>query len=351
MNKYIGVTEDDMPHKGGAWVVKNKDAHEQWNFLNYNGYCYGFVMNSGEQFAIERIDKSASNADSVDGVTVVWCALNEKDETVIVGWYENATVYRFYENSITTPISGIYRSYCSSAKSEDCYLLPEHSRKFVIGRASRDGSGKGFGQKNFWYAESPYARQELIPEVLRYLEAHKDERINRIDRDFQEPQNVLEPLSDYERSKADELYDNNECFDFLPYGYRLFNMTKSADDAYYIADALTSLHQYSSAIIWYNKVIDIEGKSWNVNGNLAYLYQQCCKYEKSIELAFELLKYSEASDLNARDELYSIIADDYYNLDNIEEAISWLDRIIAESTNKDLVNHTFSVKKNWSELL
>ena len=57
MNRYMGITDDDSTNKGGSWVVKNEDAHEQWNFLNYNGNCYGFVMNPGEQFAIERIDE------------------------------------------------------------------------------------------------------------------------------------------------------------------------------------------------------------------------------------------------------------------------------------------------------
>ena len=44
LKNYIGITDDDMPNKGGAWVVKNKDAGEQWNFLNYDGYCYGYVV-------------------------------------------------------------------------------------------------------------------------------------------------------------------------------------------------------------------------------------------------------------------------------------------------------------------
>ena len=69
LKNYTGITNEDMPNNGGAWVEKNKDAHEQWNFLNQNGYCYGFVMNKGEQFALERIDKDYSKAAVIEDVT------------------------------------------------------------------------------------------------------------------------------------------------------------------------------------------------------------------------------------------------------------------------------------------
>ena len=175
LKNYTGITNEDMPNNGGAWVEKNKDAHEQWNFLNQNGYCYGFVMNKGEQFTIERIDKNYSKAAVIDDVSIVWCALkpNPNKETVIVGWYEHATVCRNFQESIVTPLSGIDRMYFCRAKAEDCYLLPEDLRTFQIERASKAGKGKGFGQQNYWYAESAYAREALIPSVIDFLEANK----------------------------------------------------------------------------------------------------------------------------------------------------------------------------------
>lgn len=351
MNKYIGITEDDMPNKGGAWVEKNKDAHEQWNFLNYNGYCYGFVMNKGEQFAIEKIDQKAANSEIVEGVTVVWCALNDNNETVIVGWYENATVYRNFQNSITTPFFGIDRAYFTKASASNCYLLPDELRVYKIGRASRDGSGKGFGQQNFWYAESKYAREELIPDVVKYLETHKHERINRIPEDFECPDNVLDKLSCEEDLEATKLLDNADYYGYLPYGYRSFYFSNSADEAYNIAWALTSLHQYESAIKWYKKVIEIEGDTWDTNSRFPYLYQQCEMYVKSTESAVELLEYKEASDLDIRHELYSIIADNYYHLNEMEEGIKWLDKVISESKDEKLLKHTRTVKDYWKSLI
>ena len=351
MNKYIGITDDDMPNKGGAWVEKNKDAHEQWNFLNYNGYCYGFVMNKGDQFVIEKIDEKAKNSERVDGVTVVWCALNDNDETVIVGWYENATVYRHFQESVVTPFFGIDRVYFAKASASNCYLLPEKSRVYTIGRASRDGIGRGFGQQNFWYAESEYARKELIPDVIKYLETHKHERINRTPENFEAPLNVSDKLSYEEDAEATRLLDNADYYDYLPYGYRSFCYSNSADEAYNIAWALTSLHQYESAIKWYKKVIEIEGDTWDTNSRFPYLYQQCEMYVKSTEAALMLLEYEEANEPNARHELYSIIADNHYHLNEFKEGIKWLDKVIEESNDEDLLQHTRTVKKYWESLI
>ena len=320
MKNYAGITSTDTTDKGGSWVEKNNDAHEQWNFLNYDGHCYGFVMNKGEQFAIERIDEKSNKSEKTDCVTVVWCAYNsDVNETVIVGWYENATVYRYFQNSVSTPMFGIDRMYFTKAKAEDCYLLPEESRTFVIGRASKNGSGRGFGQQNFWYAESAYARSELIPEVFEYIETHRNTRINLVEKDFDAPKNVLVPLTEEENQKATELFDNAEYWEFLPYGYRSFYKTKSADDAYFIAKTLSSLHQYTTSLKWYEKLIEIEGESWDINSCLPYLYQQCELHEKSTESAVKLLH--------------------------------WLDKILSESDDKELLNYTAETKKSWKELL
>lgn len=348
MNKYIGITDNDMPTKGGKWVEKNNDAHEQWNFLNVDGFCYGFVMNKGEQFAIERIDKTARNADKVEDVTVVWCALNHSNETVIVGWYEHATVYRHFHESVITPIYGIDRIYFCKANADNCYLLPENERNFTIGRASQDGSGKGFGQQNFWYAESAYARAELIPTVINYLDSHKQQRINRTSDCFNPTGNNI-PMTELETSKANEHFSNGEYFEFLPYGYRTFYSTKSADSAYDIASALSALHQYEAAIKWHNVVISIEGKSWDNCSCLPYLYQQSELHSEAMESALELLEYEEAKDEETKHEIYGIISDSLYYQNKNAEAIEWLDKIISESKNNELIKHTISTRKLWSE--
>ena len=352
LKNYTGITSEDKTHAGGAWVKENEDAHEQWNFLNYDGFCYGFVMNPGEQFHIERIDKKAARKNELEDVTVVWCALNEDiGETVVVGWYEHATVYRYYQDSVCSPITGLDRCYFAKAKAEDCYLIPEKFRMFKVGRASEDGAGKGFGQQNYWYAESAYAREELIPAVEEYIESHRADRVNILTAAFAQPYNYDVPLTAEEHALAEEYRNNGEYFNFLPYGYRNYNATKSADDAYFVADALCQLYQHREAMKWYNTVVEIEGKNWDNYSNFPYMFSQIEKYDESIAAALELLDYEQAKDANVRHEIYSVISDNLYFLGKPAEAIVWLDKILAESKDKGLIEHTENVKKFYASLI
>lgn len=354
MNRYLGKTEDDIPRNGGAWVAEHQDAHEKWNFLNYDGYCYGFVMNKGDQFHLERIDPSARNSSTIDGVTVVWCACKDEtagSETVIVGWYENATVYREYQDCVATPISGIERCYFAKAMAEDCYLLPEELRTFPIHRAGRVGKGRGFGQSNFWYADSAYAQAELIPQVLTYFEQVKDRRINRLDLDFLSCENLGTPLTQEETELANLYYDSGDYFAFLPYAYRIFHQSKAGDDAFWVASALKELHQYGAALEWYKKVIEIEGDNWDTCSKLPYLYGQCLQFEESLTAAQKLLTFPEAKQEEVRDEIYNLIADDLYWLNRIEEAISWLDRLLSESKDSEQLTSAQATKNDWLKLL
>ena len=296
MNNYIGITDDDVPHGGGSFVTKNKDAHEQWIFLNDNGYCYGFVMNGGERFSIERM-------------------------------------------------------YFTKAKAEDCYLLPNEERTYAVGRAAQVGRGKGFGQQNYWYAESAYARTELIPQVIEYLKSQKEKRINRIAADFEDNYADANPLTVEERDLANEYWNNGEYFKFLPFAYRELREFGDVGSAYDIASALSFLCQYDEAIKWYQHIAEIDGENWGSISTLPYLYQQIQQYEKSTELAMKLLSFKETENFDAKHEVYSIIADNCFYLNQIKEAISWLDKILDESVDDGLIQHTKSVKKSWTNLL
>ena len=156
---YDGRTAGELtPVTGGSWVKENSDAHERWNFLNMDGKCYGFVQGLSDTMHIERFEGVSSSSQTAEDVTVIWCALKD-DKTVIVGWYEHAVANRWLTPSFVTPISGIDRAYWFETEAENAYLLPEDKRSYRIGRASQDGPGKGFGQYNYWFADSEYAKE------------------------------------------------------------------------------------------------------------------------------------------------------------------------------------------------
>ncbi len=293
MLNYEGQTNRDItPTGAGQWVEDNEDAHEKWNFLNYDGYCYGFVQNKGK-FRLERFKGASKNDNETDQVTIIWCAPIKSGKTVIVGWYENATVFRDYQYSTYTEATGLKRIYFAKAKSEDCYLLPEDLRTFEIGRASIAGAGRGFGQQNYWYAESDYARNELIPEVIDFINKHRDNRINKTYNFYKQGPNIGGPLTEKEENQANDYYNNGDYDLYLQLGYRSYNHKESADEAFFIAIALKELFQFKESINWFNKVIELEGETWDVVGNLAYLYEQVGN-QKEAELARQkLLKLPE----------------------------------------------------------
>lgn len=346
MNRYTGNIEEDIPRGGGAWVEKHKDAHEKWNFLNVDGYCFGFVMNQSDQFHIERLEGTSRQDAAAEDVTVVWCAHKPSGETVIVGWYEHATVYRYYLHSMATPI-GLDRDYFVKAKAEDCYLLPEEAREYTIGRAAVLGKGMGFGQSNFWYADSAYARENIVPDVAAYLETMKNLRVNDGPEAFREPANVDTPLSSGEQELADQYLDDGEDLRFLPLGFRRYRQEPNGDNAFAIAGALRDLYQFSSAIEWFRKVIEIEGSSWEADSNLLYLLMECERYEEAISAATDLLAFREAKDPEVKREIYGAIADSNYYLGRIEDAVSWLDKVIEESKDPELVQYIIETKEIW----
>lgn len=164
------------PKNGGAYVAKMHDAYEKHNFeecadgqyrgfveTKYRiGYEAGIATNTYNSLHIERIDPFAKGKTYLDNVLVVFCAKPENGQTVIVGWYKNATVFRrrpFYNG----------RFFNIQADRKDGFLLPEDQRTFVAPRARQDGIG--FGQANIWYAGTPEC-SEYVNKVIRYIESH-----------------------------------------------------------------------------------------------------------------------------------------------------------------------------------
>lgn len=175
MKYYAGVNDSDKPMNGGKYIDENGEGGEIFNFTPYNHKCYGYVMHQGAELHIERYDKVLRSFDEVKDVTVVWVASDGKSSK-IVGWYERATMYRFWQEYYDIAYSGDYHNYYNFVADEkDCYLIDEKKRSFVVPRASIAGKGRGMGQSQIWYADSQYAQNEFIPKVLEYLDSVRDE--------------------------------------------------------------------------------------------------------------------------------------------------------------------------------
>lgn len=174
MKNYSGTIEDDKPYNGGKYVLETGDCLEKYNFMKCSdGKVRGFVetkyrdgyqnMKEPQMLHIENIDSRFKDKEEIDNVNVIFCASKERNLTVIVGFYNKATVYRnrrVYEG----------REYNIECDFEDTLLIPIDERTMKVPRAKNEDFG--FGQANLWYANEENSKQ-FKNKILKYIKSAK----------------------------------------------------------------------------------------------------------------------------------------------------------------------------------
>jgi hypothetical protein len=166
MREYQGQTNEDKIVGGGRYVKIQKRGEEVCNFVAFKGKSYGYVQPVGEQIKLEKIGASR-DAEKLIGVDIVVTARAPGGGTVIVGWYKNATVYRFPQPIAVT--NGLHKTnkvkfFRYEADASQIKLLPPDMRVFGIPR----GKG-GMGQSNVWYAEK--VGQSWLDSVRAFIDS------------------------------------------------------------------------------------------------------------------------------------------------------------------------------------
>lgn len=163
-------------------IVKEDDSDEERTML-LGSFETKHNHGNPNQFRIERIYGCSSlrREDFADDVIVVWCATHpEQGHSCVVGWYNHATVCRFYE---TMPIDSEdctewERWYNVMCRFEDAILLPVEVRseaQWAFPRHSRKSPvSYGFGQANVWYAAEP-AAEEFVKRMIQQIENYAGE--------------------------------------------------------------------------------------------------------------------------------------------------------------------------------
>lgn len=200
MENYLGENENDIPVNGGSHVKKHKTCNESVNFspiivttgnsdeekLMLLG-SFETKSTNGEvsnQTHIERINgcKALTRSNQADGVTVVWCATAPSGSTRVVGWYKNATVYRYYKQMPMEEEDGFEweRWYNVSCDACNAVLLPTKERfneKWSVPRHNPlNPVPFGFGQANIWYADQEEAK-DYVCRMIESIESYCGENI------------------------------------------------------------------------------------------------------------------------------------------------------------------------------
>lgn len=183
MKYYKGVVEGkDEAYNGGSFVEEYGEGHEQYNFdtveIENDEYCVGFVetkttrKTKRNELHIENISdcEDMKKAPEVDDVLVIWCATTDLNETSVVGWYNNAKVYRNYQYMEFD--SGYIQEYNIIAKKKDCVLIPYTDRHLFCWSAPvAKKKGFGFGQSMVWYGQEASAEtyiKQIVDRITTY---------------------------------------------------------------------------------------------------------------------------------------------------------------------------------------
>src|SRR3569832_461538 len=169
MDFYRGTSNDTIIG-GGKRVDSQGWGGEVFNFKKFEERVYGYVQpiidkkhGNPSIIKIEKIGGSKED-EKLTNVTVVWTASDPKNGgTYFVGWYLNATVYRYCQ----VPPRNSNRRYRNNSigfyatgRSKDSRLLSDDERKIRIYRAQKNW----MGQSNVWYADNNPEFVKLVKE-------------------------------------------------------------------------------------------------------------------------------------------------------------------------------------------
>ncbi|MCC3145940.1 hypothetical protein LJ207_11500 [Halanaerobium sp. Z-7514] len=189
MKYYRGLSKkDEISPKtgGGSHPQEHLDAIEATMNLKSNNKVYNtaFVGGYTDSFGDNKWKKlnlkdhfEDTDGEKVEDCTVVWVAQknqNKQEPHYIVGWWENATLLRYYKRiKFYSNSNLISKDYNIFTDAERAYLIKEKFRDFEVPR-QRD-LGYGFGQSNIWYAEEEQAKQ-FKKKTINYISELKENK-------------------------------------------------------------------------------------------------------------------------------------------------------------------------------
>lgn len=351
---YIGVTDDVKLRKtAGGDKDENNETKESYNFQDYNGKCYGYVSNRGGSLQLERFEKATVNDDSVDNVLVIWVAKQSKTgKNVIVGWYKNATLYKYSQEC--SPYGGIGRDlyFSIEAGSKDCFLLPESERKFEIPRATVVSKDMGMERSNIWYAESGYAKTIFIPKVLEFMESYNEGFINTVysEEVLQKTLALSDMAYQHFIDKGEELINKGEFYNALRYYNTAREINDTADVLFGIGESLIGLNMFSKAIIAFEDTTIIEGDENDSLYYLLCLYMNTDEFIKAVSVCDRMLHMVDKSDVESICNIYYYKVYAYNALEDDTEAIKCLDYIIKATADEEFRNDAIGMKSELTSL-
>ena len=204
MHFYSGPQDGDEKPKFGGAYNKDRIGHEAYNFKKVKRSLYGYVQpyeppkDSDREVTINltRIDPDIRTNDTIKNVLVVFVAKAESYGQVVVGWYNSATVYRYYQAPENIDERDFY--YNIKSNINNAILLPLKYREHKV-PAGKKGA---FGRANIVYlSDEKGIQRNLSDEKFKWI-------ANAIDyvKNYEGPNLLSDPFYDAE-NEIENIYD------------------------------------------------------------------------------------------------------------------------------------------------
>lgn len=170
MNEYKGDLKNDTPYGAGSYVEINKTGGEVVNFKPFKNKYYGYVrVQKNRNLNLQRLG-GTSKDDYLDDVLIVLFSKNpDTGGQFVVGWYENARLFRKPQELNSGERHG-YPWYRCIADIGQSHLILAKNRLLEV-------PSDGPGQMNIWYVNEYSKREEFLKEFMKFKEAPDEYRI------------------------------------------------------------------------------------------------------------------------------------------------------------------------------
>lgn len=166
--------EADVHPGGFDYVSINGYGHELLNFDPLNGKVFGYVQTRNATVNITRLGAKPED-DFLDGVRIIFISTHETHGPVVIGWYENARVWRRKQpglRSIPTHPE-IKIDYQFEATADNAALLPVSQRLLAVPNRK-----KGFpGQSPVFFPDESDEMRTWMRKFERYFEEKMPGRV------------------------------------------------------------------------------------------------------------------------------------------------------------------------------
>lgn len=162
--------EADVHAGGFDYVSINGYGHELLNFDALNGKVYGFVQTRNATVNINRLGAKPED-DFLDGVRVIFISTHEELGPVVIGWYENARVWRRKQPGLRSVPThpDVKIDFQFEATADSAVLLPVSQRLFTVPNRK-----KGFpGQSPVFFPDESDEMRTWMRKFEKYFEEKK----------------------------------------------------------------------------------------------------------------------------------------------------------------------------------